>query len=651
MKKVLFFPPAYVSSQPVLLEMPDTAAGALIAAGVAAEPIAPPAERPTPPVTPAPAPTPPPPPPPAPEPSNPSWTAPPADWRMPALAAYSTVPAAQTAMVEMQATAATKTRTSWTHGAATHSYAYQVGATDTDLILTWSHQRDMTTVVEQSFDSTNGQDGAWATLRASTSGMLGDRDALLVSASANPRWVRLVATAATSGTLSILLMKKPASGLWDATQVFGGSREGTGMASASMEGAIRAQFPDRDPLVFNPAQSGATIEGTRDRAIEKGPLTVGIVAMNYIGAPCGNNITADRPYTTDQGPSYRNKYDSLVNAIRQFQPTAPLFIDDVSYRAYPVDGAKGAVAVDTQAGRDNGSGPYNRNAVWNRIEAHSPISYDPDLKVGRLGDYFYELAYRLHLAPDGVHENYPNMRRNKASRLWRFIYTGVWPQHYVYDLVARAEATLLDWDRRNARYAVEELPDTPARTALLARVNALAPALKVATARFHSATVSANTNSVLGTTQDATVDNMVDIANAPTGWKLTVTDKFEDASSSAGDEESYLSMLASLTGHAFGSASAEVAALELSGLDPARKYMIVAIPAVGYVGPSTPTRKTIYTVNGVDGAPIEAITNHDVFYNSGRVSPTAEGKITIGVRTGGGSRSYLNRLRIEEYAA
>lgn len=39
MKKVLFFPPAYVSEKPILLDMPDTAAAALVAAGAGAYPL------------------------------------------------------------------------------------------------------------------------------------------------------------------------------------------------------------------------------------------------------------------------------------------------------------------------------------------------------------------------------------------------------------------------------------------------------------------------------------------------------------------------------------------------------------------------------------------------------------------------------------
>ncbi|KQM92244.1 hypothetical protein ASE70_15125 [Sphingomonas sp. Leaf22] len=63
MKKVLFFPPAHVSPQPILLDMPDTAADALVAAGAGAFPIQMPTGQvsvipaPTPAPTPTPGPT------------------------------------------------------------------------------------------------------------------------------------------------------------------------------------------------------------------------------------------------------------------------------------------------------------------------------------------------------------------------------------------------------------------------------------------------------------------------------------------------------------------------------------------------------------------------------------------------------------------
>jgi hypothetical protein len=622
----------------------------------------------------------------------------PEDWRLPVTQTTRSGGADASSFQTAQASAAAKTRPSWTiNSAATDWIAWQITpAIATSGILSFAGASVGTPTVEISSDSTDGSDGTWASLgyvdhypTGSDVGGSGSgrRQHCVIAAGAAGRWVRLtIAAGGSARTVAPLLHLVPASGPWDAHVAFGASREDQGMGSTAMETSIIAAFPNRDPIVFNYALSSQTVDGLAGIVDDLVTAYEGVTAYATLGSILGNDITADRAYDGAEKAALDADIDTIVETLQAAGMSVGF--GNTSYRAYT--GAP-VVTPDSQAG---GSLEYNDNVTHPKILEHTTASYDGSLGRARIDEYLLTLKYRSLLA-DQVHGTagqYTEVRAMWVDSWYRYLYTGSWGTSQVEQRVAAAEATPTEALYNEGDYAVSALTASSAKTALEARLAVVYPLALLDTADdLITAAEASRLQADIDTAQTALdaaetagadpstvsdyqdrIDAIVPLVGitvkighggtgAVAGWNrsaaitvgVAIADLLDDTGASTGWGYEITNAATSTTTGMTGVAggfwvpddilvngildTANSIVFKLTGLNDAKLYNLKLMPSRS----SSPVRAVKYTVNGAVQADIEAAGNLTVYATVNDVVPVS-GEITVTVARGTGSSFTLH---------
>lgn len=397
-------------------------------------------------------------------------TVPPADWRMPATVTLSA--GDPTAINAAQATAAAKTRPAIAIAASSvHETIYQVASHDTDLILSVYSAR----LATYGFALHTSPDGvAWTAIPftkvyPSGDGPANRRQAKLIP-SGPAKYIRLTTTAdGTASSIYPLLHKKPSSGPWDCYFLMGASREDELLGTFSggnyqLEAAIKAAYPDRDPIIINWAVGGADLNGITFTAINEGiPGFTGICSQAYAGSISGNYITVNKPFVEGQRSYIETRYNNLVAAFVTAGMDAA--ISNTSFRLYT------GVTPEAQAG---GSLEYNNDVIHALIASLTPKWWNPTDGRPYIDEYLAVLYDRAGLedSTHGSPTGDANMRVHKVQYYFGRIYSGAFPAAQAEQRVATFETTPTNANYLEATYAMNGFAVGAPKTTYQARIDA-----------------------------------------------------------------------------------------------------------------------------------------------------------------------------------
>jgi hypothetical protein len=243
-----------------------------------------------------------------------------------------------------------------------------------------------------------------------------------------------------------------------------------------------------DPIVVLLSEPSAQISGLQSNLagnLAKWPT----ISTMYLCGLIGGDATALHPYQASQKASLETAIDTYVNQVKA--AGKQIVMDDLSFMFQATDELPQASLADQSPGR----GLYNVNIVWNKIQQHSLPSYNADLAVSQSGMYFWSLFRSPDIAGDGKHpskDTYPAWQGFMAGGWYRFVQTGAWPVHQVYQRINTAEASLLASDYGYVVDALQLLPATAAKTAIVTRQAALRPLMLLKTANVATAAYEAS---------------------------------------------------------------------------------------------------------------------------------------------------------------
>lgn len=379
----------------------------------------------------------------------------------------------------ISALAANNARPSYTLAANTaRTIAWKIGAVAAPgaFIAYIVDKSGYTAVAEQSADSTNGTDGTWTRLTdaivfpaggTSSQGAANTRQIAMVPAGA-ASWVRLTLThTASANVFYPAVYQRPTSGLSNVWLGVGASLEGYGMWSKDMEDAMVAAYPAQDPVFLRYAVGGTTVSTIKNSPAEVAATHwANLFSYVIVGNAIGNDITNNQPISgTSQTTinTIRTNYDTLLNGF----PGKIVFPVRTTYRAYS------GVSPTAQAG---GSLPFNQQIVDPSVAANQSSAYDSALAIPRVDLYSTALLNRGSLnSGDPVHySTYVWYQAELVRTAVRFAYTGAWPVSFIETQVAKAESTTLAADINEAQYSINSLGTSSAKSALQARLSAIA---------------------------------------------------------------------------------------------------------------------------------------------------------------------------------
>jgi hypothetical protein len=623
---------------------------------------------------------------------------PPADWRMPATTTTSgglsgSLAALQTA----QATSAAKTVPSVTIGSGATEYIEWTVAEAGTLLLSFAHGGAIGTItitkntVSQSFAPIFPSGGDVAGNGAS---LPGRRQHMKLAVAANDV-IRLTCVAgAAARTLEPLLHKIPATGPWNAILVAGASREDQGCSSKSLENNIRAVFPNSDPVVFNYAFSGATIDVLNGQQAAMNTAYVGSAYAVIVGSAIGNNVSNSRPYDASDKTTLDPLIDTFFTGLSGY---GKIYAGNQSYRAY--------TAPDTApATQLNGSREYNDSVWMPKVLQYAPHCYSSSMARTYSDEYLVSLDERVNLT-DEVHGNgthYAAIRAGHVDSVVRHFLTNSWGTAPAESRVAEAEAAATTKATAltvytEATYAMTALSASSAKTAWEARLATIYPtvlfyeairlidaaeialtqltkdaaqdALDAAVTAGYTGGTSPNTvteqqariDAIVITSYDQIIRTRLGSTTAITNWNsfapgtsaigtvlssalvdetgtaTTVGMEITNAGTGNSNNTGMVSAISEIPTAALTATwtdTSNAIGLKYTGLEPARVYDLVLLPCR-----SSGTASNVrFTVNGIVRTPDKPSGNNqsDPLYVTG-VSPTAGGEIEILAGRGTGS--------------
>lgn len=539
-------------------------------------------------------------------------------WRAKALAAYDS--GENAGWVEAMVSGSLEIGPALTLGdGATRTVAVQVAGGVNPYILSFTESdfNNLTATVSFSTDSTDGVNGTWTTPEdldawhwPVTAGAPGaNTQKIDIPAAAHPRWVRVAVTAGnTAGDGCNLthwqLHQLPAEGVLDYWVIVGDSlSEQTGNA-AQLYGKIRAQFPDRDPLIFNRATSGDKVADTLgkiDDILAEHPRASYVILC--IGT---NNVSHTRAVT---GPLEAN-VTSVVEGIEDICEAIVAAGKEVILGNIPFSN------YTTGVRPFHGRNPMAGSFVWNRdgveaLRAQFSPRFNWDL-------YTNSMRNQNFISTDGVH--------------WVQTYGhGKWQDFMVEQCFAPV-------------YTGAPLAQVPAR-----RKHAVIPYSSAGVTMTHYAKDNKSGNS--GTVAVKTVEG------EPTGWSIVTTNTFTGAISTGTETGNNSGIfIDEILKYGLMATTADPGQVQLSGLDPSKRY---CIKILGSEKTASDTHVGAYTVTGgtVSGAAYTKTVLLDCADNTTQtadfdaVPPTVDGKITISVECDAASSSthcYLNAIEVIE---
>lgn len=495
-----------------------------------------------------------------------------------------------------------------------------------------------TIVAEESFDSTDGNNGSWTSIPAdrvfpSGGGAAFKRQVVRLSAGPS-RWMRYAINNVETSTISIssVMLHQRQSGFQDAWMVIGASLENYGCRSLDMEASFRARFPDRDPVIFNYSLVGQTvsvISSWRSDIVSRlGDLFSYVILGNVIGNDISNNqpIDDDTPATLD---AMRSNLNSLLTGF----PSKRVFAARQTYRTYGGLGTGGAV-------------PYNEQIVDTAVLANQPEAYSSMQSMAYLDEYCAAMFNRRKLT-DSVHfgtfdgSGYGWKRDEEARMCGGRVYNGAWPVSFAEMLVADAEVTKSIGE---ASYAVTSLPASAHKTALQARLAAI-PALRKTKVRLGTSTAPDTPwtwRSTAASSSGTVLSALLDENGASTSYSLTLVDGGTGVSTVGVLGSSDSDFPPDVTFNALSDTSSSIIA-KFSGLIDGKSYAVkVMCSRSGVTG-----RNCNVTVNGVTktidvGGNITPLTFENVIPVSGEIT------VTVARGTGNSTAAYLSGLQLSE---
>jgi hypothetical protein len=577
------------------------------------------------------------------------------DWRLPITQATSADSTFNSALVASNNT--NKTWPSRSLAIATHVIPIKVdavaapGALLNYLITT--NNGSFTITAEESYDSTNGTDGTWATIASPTYKAAGltatNKGQMIRLASGAARWVRL--TIVMSGATGVLFLKahqRPATGRAFIYGQVGASKESLGLLTRDLWLELTKQYPGADPVILDYSNGGVTaptIKSNLDLLLSEIPE----VRYVYTGQVGGNDVTANRPYSTASQSSKNDlttNYNAVIAAINNAPSVYGGFVT-LDYRNY-----NSAPLVNGTLNQENGSKPYNENLFIPLIQAGAPDQYDTSRGVPFLHPYSCAVQKPWLISDDGSHETtvgFAVLRREIVRSWFARLLSGSYPaKPFETLLVERAEATGSYVDKTAASNAVAALPGTSSvKTALTNRLAAIpAPKTDVIQIAFTSKPTLAtpNWNRVpTANVSGSALSSLVDVTGATVaGASLAVTSGSTTVALTGGNP----------TGYDDGTLPDEVLDGYVSFSSAGSTWsMDVTVPGASYrvetmstIAGQYTTRSSLVTVNGTSKTrnPSDNMVL-DVF---DAVTPVG-GKITISFTPASGStRAYLNAVRI-----
>jgi len=398
----------------------------------------------------------------------------------------------------------------------------------------------------QSFDSTNGINGTWTALDSTfiypalgntTAGMFRKRQPIRIAAGAT-RWVRLVVTApATAVTIQSVMLHQLQAGDQDAWVIIGASLEALGQSSLTLESAVRAMHPTRDPIVFMYASEAQSTVGISAYPAQCESLLGDIYRRVLVGNALGNDISPVQPIADDSQATLdaiRTRYDTILAGFG----SKPVYACRTTYRAYD---------AMTPANPENGSLPYNVAICDPAVAAHG-FGFNSTTGIPQV-DMYSAAQFNRSSLTDEVHfggadaANWQWARNEWARVAFGHAYTGAWPMPYVETLVAAAEISTV---KAEAQYAVNSLPESVYKSGLQARLDAISVAVAafavgdVALYSFGqlAKTVASDTNDCRSADPSSIAPGTVIVADSikktggASGVSLSVTRSFNQAATS-----------------------------------------------------------------------------------------------------------------------
>ncbi len=612
------------------------------------------------------------------------------DWRMPATVTTSAgISGSQSALAAGQATAASKSRPSFTVAISGTEYVeYEVAEAGT-VLLSWLGAFGNSTVtvtlngVDQSYTPRfpSGGSVAGGTVMSNNGG----RRQFMKLDVAEGDAVRLtVAAGTTERIVRPLLHSIPESRPWEAYVIFGNSREHDGMACKLIEDAIIADDATRDPVFFSYADPGAALSTIADHVTNNISDYVGAAYYVFLGGITGQDITANRPYTSGQKAAIDAEYAQIMAAVLD---DFTVLWGNTSYRQYT------GITADDQTG---GALEYNDEVTHPAVLAYTPELYNVPLARPYMDSYLTVLRWRAFLTDDR-HGAYTQQNTEYVRSIFKYVKNGSWAGIVTFPelLVSTAEtdstveANALT-SYTEATYAMLALASTAEKTSMEARLAAIyARALFFEAKRLITAAETSLLQADKDLAQDALdladSEGFVDMASPNTiaeqqaridaivvnaydqtvkvgfgsntavaTWNRTASiatgvifaSLLDDAGAATGIGINVTSA-AGLTVTNTGLTSALPAvpsailtnswskngtiAYTITGLDPARLYDIFLMPSRSG---SNDGRTTTYTVNGVSRTPVIQPMGNVGATSSGyvdltNISPNGSGEITV----------------------
>lgn len=397
-----------------------------------------------------------------------SYAAPPEDWRMPATVTVSAgLSASEAALDAAQATADAKTRPSVTVGSGNTEYIEWTVAEAGDCILSFigsnnngSYAITVDTVDEGFALAIPGGSPSLDNVR---------RQGHLMTLTAG-QVVRLTITA-TGGSVVVspLLHLKPASGPWDAHLIFGASRENQGSGSYDMETTLIADYPTRDPLVFNYSLGTQRVDQLAAIADDAALAFGGLARYAYCGGSMmTNNVIQNRPYDSSELATINSSLDTIQSEFEGAGMT-------MCFSSIAFGNFGNVIDVENQ---DGGALEYDNSALGPWIATNLPDVWDSAAVRPKMDIHLLIMNDRGNLS-DTVHGNGTQYAAERAyiSEVWHgYIYTGSWTYTRIAELrVAEAEAEVGDeanlYDAYlEATYAVYPMPTSSLKTDWEARI-------------------------------------------------------------------------------------------------------------------------------------------------------------------------------------
>lgn len=428
-------------------------------------------------------------------------TAPVQDWRAVTTAVTDLVGTADAAMQAQQAVKAAKARgASFATGVSSSAgRIFKVGPHTQPLWLAWwGLGQNGSSAVDVSTDAGATWTSAGFANQTIQGGTVADRTQIASIPAGAAKWIRLTcASSSSSYTVWPILFERPATGLAPVVLVWGNSiphyhlAGDTGGSPATAPGAFMdacmAAYGG-DPVVILASEPSAQIGGLQNHLTGVLATWGAFASTAYLCGLIGGDATALHPYQASQKAALDTAIDTFVGQVKA--AGLQVIMDDLSFMFQALDELPQASLADQSPGR----GPYNVNVVWGAISRHAAGSFDTDLQVGKSGMHFWS----LYNAADLTDLKHPTKNRFTAwqgfhaSGWYRFLQTGVWPSHQVHQRAATAEATLLQAEYDALGYALQLLPATTAKTALVNRRTVLLPLVLLKTANLAVVTYEAS---------------------------------------------------------------------------------------------------------------------------------------------------------------